>query len=53
MICQFKEHFHMASNTFYLLENKLSPMLIKFNNSGRPRIEPKVQLLAIVVASNF
>lgn len=45
---QFKEHFRMTPNCFSLLENKLSPMLLKHNNIGRPRISPRVQLLAVL-----
>jgi len=44
---QFKEHFRMTPNCFSLLENKLSPMLLN-NNTGRPRISPRVQLLAVL-----
>lgn len=45
---QFKEHFRMTPNCFYLLENKLSPMLINYNNTGRPCIAPRTQLLVVL-----
>lgn len=45
---QFKEHFRMTPNCFYLLENKLSPILVNLNSTGRPCVPPRVQLLAVL-----
>lgn len=43
---QFKQHFRMTPDTFYVLENILSLRLFKENVIGRSCIKPRVQLLA-------